>query len=81
MGKKPNGTAKGPQRQAWSGICSALISEKACVAAISQYAEGNRSQELLGRENNRREEAGTGCVGLELELSLQTYVSNRDISL
>lgn len=30
---------------------------------------------------NRREEAGTGCVGLEVELLLQTYVSNRDISL
>lgn len=52
VGKKPNGKAKGPQRQEWSGICSALISEKACVAAISQYAEGNGSQELLCRENN-----------------------------
>lgn len=52
MGKKPSGKAKGPQRQEWSEIFSGLISEKACVAAISQYAEGNGTQELLCRENN-----------------------------
>lgn len=49
------GKAKGPQRQEWGGVCSGLISEKTRVAAISQCAERNRSQESLCRQDIYKE--------------------------